>query len=104
MTAALFIEPSAPWQNAFVESFNSRIRHDLLSSEVFESLAEAVSLLGRWRFDYSPRDRSVGLPHSGLGLLTHEGFASFSQRFEVAIYILGTKLSPLEAGSDLGSN
>ena len=43
------------------------------------------------------------LPHSGLGMLTPAEFASFSQRFEVAFSILRTKISPLEAGSDLGS-
>jgi len=41
----LYIEPGAPWQNAFVESFNSRLRDEFLNCEVFDHLLEA----GRWR-------------------------------------------------------
>ena len=70
-TVALFIEPGAPWQNAFVESFNSRIRDELLSSEVFESLAEATYLVGRWRDDYN-RQR----PQRALGKRTPAEFAA----------------------------
>ena len=40
-TGAAFIEPGSPWENPFVESFNSRVRDELLSGEVFSCLAEA---------------------------------------------------------------
>ena len=40
-----FIEPGAPWQNAFVESFNGRMREELLNLEVFDSVFEAKVLI-----------------------------------------------------------
>jgi len=52
-----------------------------------------------WDVDDSttaPKTAAWAIPHTGLGLLTHDGFASFSQRIEVAIYILGTKISTVE--------
>jgi len=61
-TNALYIEPGAPWQNEIVESFNGRLRDELLSSEIFESLAEAKYLCNRWRLDYNHRrpQRALG--------------------------------------------
>jgi len=61
-TNALYIEPGAPWQNGIVESFNSRLRDELLSSEIFESLAEAQYLCSRWRLEYNHRrpQRALG--------------------------------------------
>ena len=54
-TNTLYIEPGAPWQNGIVESFNSRLRDELLSSEIFTTLAEAQLLCARWRADYNHR-------------------------------------------------
>lgn len=48
-----FIDPGKPQQNAFIESFNSRLRDECLNEEVFQSLAEARSVLGVWRQDYN---------------------------------------------------
>jgi putative transposase len=60
-----YIAPGKPTQNAFIESFNGRLRDELLNEEVFESLAHARQALGRWRYDYNNLR-----PHSALGGLT----------------------------------
>jgi len=66
-----FIEPGAPWQNPFVESFNGRVRDELLDVEQFSCLAEARVVIADWRDDYN-RNR----PHSALGMLTPAAFAA----------------------------
>ncbi len=58
----LFIEPGSPWENGYVESFNGRLRDELLNPEIFDTLLEARVLTERWRQDYN-RVR----PHSSLG-------------------------------------
>jgi transposase InsO family protein len=61
-TGALYIDPGSPWQNGIVESFNGRLRDELLSSEVFDTLAEARYLVDRWRLHYNHRrlQRALG--------------------------------------------
>jgi transposase InsO family protein len=58
----LFIEPGSPWENGYVESFNGKLRDELLNPEVFDTLLEARVLVERWRREYN-RVR----PHSSLG-------------------------------------
>ena len=58
----LFIEPGSPWENGYVESFNGKLRDELLDREMFYSLSEAKVLIGMWREHYN-RMR----PHSSLG-------------------------------------
>jgi putative transposase len=65
-----YIAPGKPQQNAFIESFNARLRDELLNETVFSSLAEARQLLEAWRRDYNTRR-----PHSRLGWLTPSEFA-----------------------------
>jgi putative transposase len=58
----LFIEPGSPWENGYVESFNGKLRDELLNGEVFYTLTEAQILIADWRRLYN------GLrPHSSLG-------------------------------------
>ena len=59
------IAPGKPTQNAFIESFNGRLRDECLNEEVFDSLAHARRILARWRHDYNHTR-----PHSSLGGLT----------------------------------
>jgi len=66
-----FIEPGAPWQNPFVESFHARVRDELLNVEQFACLAEAEVLIADWREDYNTRR-----PHSSLGMRTPTAFAA----------------------------
>jgi putative transposase len=58
----LYIEPGSPWQNGYAESFNSRLRDELLNAEIFENVPEAQSMAAEWRSDYNHRR-----PHSSLG-------------------------------------
>src|SRR3954462_1984066 len=57
-----FIEPGSPRQNPFVESFNGRLRDELLDVEQFSCLAEAAVVIEDWRQDYNAHR-----PHSALG-------------------------------------
>jgi putative transposase len=67
----LYIEPGAPWQNGFAESFNARLRDELLSQEVFADVAEAAALSAWWKNEYNHRR-----PHSSLGYMTPAEFAA----------------------------
>ena len=58
----LFIEPGRPWENEYIESFNARMRDELLNGELFLSLAELKYVVERWRMDYNHYR-----PHSSLG-------------------------------------
>jgi putative transposase len=68
---SLYIEPGAPWENGYAESFNSRLRDELLNVEVFETVAEAQTLAAAWRAEYNHRR-----PHSSLGYQTPAEFAT----------------------------
>ena len=57
-----FIEPGSPWENGYCESFNSKLRDELLNGEVFYSLAEARIVIESWRQHYNTQR-----PHSSLG-------------------------------------
>jgi transposase InsO family protein len=67
----LYIEPGSPWQNGCVESFNSRLRSELLDAEVFENVTAAQALAAAWRQEYNHRR-----PHSSLGYRTPAEFAA----------------------------
>lgn len=64
-TDTVFIDPGSPWQNAWIESFNGRLRDELLNIQLFDSLLEAKVLLEDWRIDYN-----TNRPHSALGWLS----------------------------------
>lgn len=70
-SSTLFIEPGSPWQNAYVESFNGKLRDELLDLELFPTLAEAQYLADRFRRDYNHHR-----PHSSLGQQTPAEFAA----------------------------
>ena len=65
-----FIEPGAPWQNPYIESFNGKLRDELLNLETFDSLFEAQVLIEDWRDAYNHYR-----PHQSLGYLTPAVFA-----------------------------
>ncbi len=58
----LFIEPGSPWENGYIESFNGKLRDEVLNRESFDTLAEAKAIIEAWRREYN-RVR----PHSSLG-------------------------------------
>ena len=68
-TGSLFIDPGSPWQNGFIESFNSRLRDEHLNGNLFDSLTEAKILLADFQVDYN-KNR----PHSAHGWKTPEAF------------------------------
>ena len=67
----LFIAPGSPWENAYVESFNGKLRDELLDLELFLSLEEAKYVADRWRLDYNHHR-----PHSSLNWMTPAAFAA----------------------------
>jgi putative transposase len=75
----LYIEPGSPWENAYSETFNSRLRDELLDREVFETLKEAKVILEDHRLDYNHRR-----PHSSLGYRTPAEFAAGQMKPGVA--------------------
>ena len=66
----IFIDPGSPWQNAWIESFNGRLRDEMLNGWHFDSLLEAKVLIEDWRIDYN-----INRPHSAHGGLTPNEFA-----------------------------
>ena len=58
----LYIEPGSPWENGYNESFNGKLRDEMLDGEIFYSLKEAQLLIERWRHHYN-----TVRPHSALG-------------------------------------
>jgi putative transposase len=58
----LFIEPGSPWENGYIESFNGKLRDELLNREIFTTLIEARVLIEEWRREYNQVR-----PHSALG-------------------------------------
>jgi putative transposase len=58
----LFIEPGSPWENGYCESFNGKLRDELLNREIFYTLEEARVLIENWRKEYN-----TIRPHSSLG-------------------------------------
>ena len=68
-----YIQPGKPIQNAFVESFNGRLRDELLNEISFRSLAHVRELLAEWRGDFNQNR-----PHTSLKGLTPNEFAARS--------------------------
>ncbi len=57
-----YIEPGSPWENGYCESFNGKLRDELLNAEIFYSLKEAKTVIEAWRRHYN-----TIRPHSSLG-------------------------------------
>jgi len=57
----LFIEPGSPWENGYIESFNGKLRDELLNGEIFDSVTEVQVITERWRRHYN-----TIRPHSSL--------------------------------------
>ncbi len=86
-----FIEPGSPWENGDVESFNGKLRDELLNAEVFNTLAEAKLLIEQWRRHYN-----TVRPHSSLRyrppapevVLTHLGMPPHGQSASASAQLL----------------
>ena len=77
-TDSSYIEPGAPWENPFVESFNGRLRDEFLAVEQFDSLLEAQVLIEDWRTEYNTKRA-----HSSLGWLAP---AAYAERWEAQLH------------------
>jgi len=66
----LFVAPGSPWENGYVESFNSKLRDELLNRELFLHIDELRYVADRWRMDYNHYR-----PHSSLGYMAPAAFA-----------------------------
>jgi putative transposase len=93
-----YIQPGKPVQNAFVESFNSRLRDECLNEHVFISLAEAREIIETWRCDYN-----CCRPHSSLGRLTPREYAE-QQGDGPLEQVWGSAARPLAPPPHLGHN
>src|SRR4026208_1801924 len=69
-----FIRPGKPIENAFIESFNGRLRDECLNVHQFPSIADAATKIEAWRLDYNQRR-----PHGSLGHLTPSEFVAQRQ-------------------------
>jgi putative transposase len=68
---SVYIQPGAPWEQAYIESFHDKLRDECLNREIFYSLLEARLVLEQWRVEYNQHR-----PHSALGYLTPSEFAA----------------------------
>ena len=91
-----YIQPGKPVQNAFIESFNSKLRDECLNEHAFLSLAEARAIIDEWRNDYN-----YLRPHSSLGALTPIEFAN-QQGGGPLEQVLSSALRPLAQSPQLG--
>ncbi len=85
----LYIEPGAPWENGYAESFHGRLRDELLNAEDFVDLREAKVLGAEWRNDYNHRR-----PHSSLRYQTPAAFAAQCEAAAVAASLGGSAPKP----------
>ena len=67
----LYIEPGSPWENGYIESFNGKLRDEILRREIFYSVKEAKVIVEDWRLDYNNHR-----PHSSLGYMTPAAYAT----------------------------
>jgi putative transposase len=96
-----YIAPGKPMQNGFIESFNGRLRDELLNETLFTSLAQACFALRCWRADYNEER-----PHSKLGWCTPSEFAStFHPRRDLALrYANGSAPAPVAPTAQQGKS
>ena len=67
----LYIEPGSPWENGYAESFNGKLRDEVLNRELFYSVKEAEVIVEDWRLEYNNHR-----PHSSLGYMTPAAYAT----------------------------
>jgi putative transposase len=95
-----YIAPGKPMQNGFIESFNGRLRDELLNETLFPSLAAARVILANWRADYN-----ANRPHSRLGWLTPSEYArTLTPRRDQALRAMeGSAPAPVDLTAQTGT-
>ena len=74
-----YIEPGSPWENGYSESFNARLRDELLNGEIFDTLLEAKVLIERWRVHYNqvrPQSALGGRPPAPETITPRKNFTN----------------------------
>src|SRR4029077_10809722 len=94
-----YIAPGKPQQNGFVESFNGRLRDELLNETLFRSPPHARAVLQAWRRDYNE-----ARPHSKLGWMTPQAYAAAGDLGRGAALRQGSAPRPLANHETEGSN
>jgi putative transposase len=97
-----YIAPGKPTQNAFIESFNGRLRDELLNETLFTSLAHAREALAIWREDYN-----TVRPHSAIGNVPPAVYAKLSEpvmQRDGSLRLWGSAPRPVASPSQQGSN
>ncbi len=96
-----YTAPGKPTQNAFVESFNGRMRDELLNGTLFTSLDHAREKIAAWAWDYNTQR-----PHSSLGYATPAAFAAELKKQGAASLRIagGYATQPLASPAPLGNN
>ena len=96
-----YTAPGKPTQNAFVESFNGRMRDELLNETLFTSLDHAREKIAAWTWDYNTQR-----PHSSLGYATPAAFAAELKKQGAASLRIagGYATQPLASPAHMGNN
>jgi len=99
-SAVMHFYSGKPMQNTFVESFNGRLRDELLNETLFRSLPQIRAVLDAWRLDYN-----AYRPHSRLGWMTPSAYAETlnPQRDRSATLLAGSAARPVAHAAQLGS-
>ena len=96
-----YIAPGKPIQNAFIESFNGRLRDELLNETLFPSLSHVRATVASWRADYN-----LNRPHSRLGWLTPAEYAdTFNPRRDLALRSMASSApAPVAHPAQMGNS
>ena len=77
----LYIRKASPWENGYVESFNGKLRDELLNRELFLSVIEARVLLDQWRIEYNQKR-----PHGSLAWQTPAAYAAKIETLSTGVF------------------
>jgi putative transposase len=89
----LYIQKASPWENGYVESFNGKLRDELLNRELFLSIPEARFVLDEWRLEYNHRR-----PHSGLNWQTPAAYPAALDDRQAGVFPAASRVaSPVGA-------
>jgi transposase InsO family protein len=89
----LYIQKASPWENGYVESFNGKLRDELLNRELFLSVPEARFVLDEWRLEYNHRR-----PHTGLNWQTPAAYAAALNDRQAGVFPVASRVaSPVGA-------
>ncbi len=85
----LYIQKASPWENGYVESFNGKLRDELLDRELFLSMAEARYVVDEWRLEYNHHR-----PHGGLAWQTPASFAAMIEGKAAGVFPAASRAEP----------